>query len=128
MSIPEDLKYTKDHEWVRLNGKTGLIGITKFAVDQLGDIVHADLPSPGRSVKQHDPIASIESVKAVSDVFCPVSGKVVRVNLNLAPSPETVNLDPYGDGWMVEVELSNSSEIASLMSAADYQQFTAGHK
>lgn len=122
MSIPADLKYTKDHEWIRVNGKTGVVGITKFAAEQLGDIVHVDLPTPGKTFKQHDALASVESVKAVSDVYAPISGKIVRVNLNLAAGPETINLDAYGDGWMVEIEISDASELAALMSAPDYEK------
>ncbi|MBI4178264.1 glycine cleavage system protein GcvH [bacterium] len=121
MAIPSDLKYTKEHEWIRLNGKTGVIGITQFAADQLGDVVFVDLPQPGQAVKQSETLASIESVKAVSDIYAPVSGKVVRVNSALASKPELVNADPYGEGWMLEIEVSTPSESSSLLSPANYE-------
>lgn len=128
MNIPADLKYTKEHEWIRLTGKTGVIGITQFAADQLGDVVFIELPAAGREAKQMDTMASIESVKAVSDIYAPVSGKVARVNSALAAKPELVNTDPYGEGWMVEIDLSNASEVSALMSAAEYESHVSGKK
>lgn len=121
MSIPADLKYTKEHEWIRLKDKTGVVGITKFAADQLGDVVFVDLPQAGKIVKQMETMASIESVKAVSDIYAPISGKITRVNPGLAAKPELVNTDPYGEGWMVEIEASSPAELSALMSPADYE-------
>ncbi len=128
MSVPADLKYTKEHEWIRLKGNTGVIGVTHFAADQLGDIVFVDLPPAGKTSKQMDVLFTVESVKAVSDIYAPVSGKVTRVNPALSGKPELVNTDPYGEGWMVEIELSNPAEASTLLTPADYETHISDKK
>ena len=117
---PEELKYSEEHEWLRLDGDTAIIGITHFAQDSLGDVVFVELPEVGSDVKQFEKMGEIESVKAVSDLYCPVGGKVTEVNDSLTDSPELVNDSPYGDGWMLKVQLADSSEIERLMSASEY--------
>jgi glycine cleavage system H protein len=121
MTIPEDLKYTKDHEWIRIQGDTGTVGITDYAQGELGDVVFVELPPVGKSVKQHESFGTIEAVKAVSDLYAPVSGSVTDVNAAVAASPDAVNKDPYGKGWMVKVKLSNAGEAAGLLDAAAYR-------
>ena len=123
MSFPTELKYTKDHEWIRAEGNEAYIGITEFAQQELGDIVYVDLPKPGAVIKQGTTIGSVESVKAVSDIYTPVSGEVVEVNGLLTESPETLNKDPYGTGWLVKIKLSEPGEVAKLLTAAEYQAF-----
>ena len=125
MPSPGDLKYTKEHEWVRIEGDTGTIGITDYAQDQLGDIVFVDLPTEGASVSHMQKFGEIESVKAVSELFSPVTGEVVEANAALANSPELVNDSPYGEGWMLRVRLSDSGEIDKLLSAEEYDDFIA---
>jgi glycine cleavage system H protein len=120
---PENLRYTKEHEWVRVEGDTGIIGITFHAQKELGDIVYVDLPKPGTLIQQNKTIGSVESVKAVSDIYTPVSGEVVEVNGLLAESPETLNKDPYGTGWLVKIKLSEPGQAAKLLTAAEYQAF-----
>jgi glycine cleavage system H protein len=120
---PENLRYTKEHEWVRVEGDTGIIGITFHAQNELGDIVYVDLPKPGTLIQQNKTIGSVESVKAVSDIYTPVSGEVVEVNGVLTESPETLNKDPYGTGWLVKIKLSEPGEAAKLLTAAEYQAF-----
>ena len=120
-SYPEDLLYHAEHDWARIDGDTATFGITWYAQDALGELVFFDAPSVGTKVTKDQTYAEIESVKAVSDVFAPMSGEVLEVNEGLAESPETVNEDPYGQGWLVKVTLSDPSEAESLMSAADYQ-------
>jgi glycine cleavage system H protein len=122
MNFPENLKYTKDHEWIQIDGETGIVGITDYAQGELGDVVFVELPSVGKVVKAHDTFGTIEAVKAVSDLYAPVSGSVVAVNPELEKTPEIVNKDPYGKGWMVKVTVSNVSEVANLLSAAAYKQ------
>jgi len=117
------VKYTKDHEWVAVTGTTGRIGITDYAQRQLGDIVFVDLPAAGRVLKQGDTAAVVESVKAASDVYTPVSGKVTKANDMLADAPETVNEDPEEDGWFFEVELSNPGELDALLDAGAYKAY-----
>lgn len=117
------VKYTKDHEWVAVTGATGRIGITDYAQRQLGDIVFVDLPAAGRVLKQGDTAAVVESVKAASDVYTPVSGKVTKANDMLADAPETVNEDPEEDGWFFEVELSNPGELDALLDADGYKAY-----
>lgn len=126
MSIPGDLKYTKDHEWLRLKDGAGIVGITRHAADQLGDIVFVDLPAAGKEVKQFEAVASIESVKAVSDIYAPLSGKVARVNAAVASKPELVNSHPYDDGWLIEISPSRPDEVSSLLSASDYESLIRG--
>lgn len=122
MNIPNNLKYTKDHEWIELNGHTATVGITDFAQGELGDIVYVDISSVGKSIAQHEVFGTVEAVKTVSDLFMPVSGKVLEFNSGLEAAPETVNSDPYGKGWMVKVELSNAAEVAGLLSADQYKE------
>lgn len=122
MTFPEDLRYTKDHEWVRLEGNTAVIGITDFAQGELGDIVYVDIPSVGQTLGQHQVFGTVEAVKTVSDLFMPVGGKVLEVNAALAAQPAQVNSDPYQTGWMVKVELSNTAEFDGLLDAAAYRQ------
>ena len=120
---PADLKYTKDHEWVRVDGETGTIGITDFAQQQLGDVVYVDLPEVGTHLSAGQTFGTIESVKAVSELYAPVSGEVVEVNAALKDKPEDVNAKPH-DSWMIKVRLANAAETASLMDAAAYQSHT----
>lgn len=120
---PSDLKYHKEHEWVRVEGDTAVIGISDFAQDQLGEVVYVDLPSAGDSVTADQTFGEIESVKSVSELYSPVSGEIVEVNDALADAPETVNGDAYGDGWMIKVRMSDASELDALMSASDYDSF-----
>lgn len=120
MNIPDELKYTKDHEWIKITGKTATVGVTDFAQGELGDIVYVDITSVGQDVAQHEVFGSVEAVKTVSDLFMPVSGKVIEVNPVLEKNPEKVNEDPYGDGWMVKIELINPEE-GSLLSASQYK-------
>ncbi len=122
MNFPSDLKYTENDEWVRVEGKTGTVGITDYAQNQLSDIVFVEVVvTVGEQVKAGDSCATVESVKAAADVYMPVSGKVVAINETLPDAPETVNSDPYGAAWMVKVELSNPSELDGLLDAAAYQ-------
>jgi glycine cleavage system H protein len=121
MSIPAELKYTKDHEWVRVDGTIATVGITAFAQGELGDIVYVEIETEGEELEQEEVFGSVEAVKTVSDLFMPVSGKIIEFNSALESNPEAVNTDPYGDGWMVKVELSNPSELDGLLDAAGYQ-------
>jgi len=121
-NVPEGLRYTKDHEWAKIEGKRARIGITDFAQDQLTDVVYVELPPIGKTVKQGEPIGTVESVKAVSEIFAPISGTVVEVNKALVDKPELVNKDPYGDGWMVVVEASEPAQANALMDAAAYRR------
>jgi glycine cleavage system H protein len=123
---PADLKYHAEHDWARVDGDTAALGITWYAQDSLGEIVFFDPPQVGTTITKDEPYAEIESVKAVSDVIAPVSGEVIEVNDALSDSPEKVNEDPYGEGWLVRVRLSNSSEIDELMDAAAYQATLQG--
>lgn len=125
MQLPKDLKYAKSHEWARVSGKTAVVGITAFAVEQLRDLVYLDLPKVGSFVKAGEPFGEIESVKAVSDLVAPVGGKIVKVNAELADHLERLNSDPYGTGWMVEVEMSNPQEAAQLLDASAYERHAA---
>lgn len=121
MNFPENLKYTKDHEWIRIDGDTGTIGITEYAQGELGDVVFVELPAVGKAIKAHEAFGTIEAVKAVSDLFAPVSGSVIEVNAVLDKAPETVNKDPYGAGWMVKVKIDAPAEISGLLDAAAYK-------
>jgi len=120
MSVPQNLKYTKDHEWVSVEGDIATIGITAFAQSELGDIVYVEIETEGETLDQEEVFGSVEAVKTVSDLFMPVSGEVLEFNSNLEANPELVNSDPYGEGWMVKVKLSNPSEVAGLLDAAGY--------
>lgn len=123
MSYPEAYRYTKEHEWVNVDGDTATVGITDHAQHELGDIVFVDLPKVGLTLKKGDTLGSIESVKAVSDIYAPVSGEVVAVNETLTSAPESVNTDPHGAAWLAKIKLSNAAEINDLLSAADYQTY-----
>ena len=123
-NVPEDLHYSKDHEGVRVDGDTAVIGITDYAQNSLGDVVYVELPKAGEQFAANESFGSVESVKAVSEMFTPVSGVVVEVNQALADEPEKVNPDPYGEGWMMRMRMSNSGEVDSLLTAAEYEDFT----
>lgn len=123
---PEDLHYSKEHEWVRVDGAQATIGLTSFAADELGDIVFVELPEVGAELKQFATMGVVESVKAVSDLYAPVSGTVTEVNQGLADRPELLNSDPFGDGWIMRVAMADESGIGELMDAAGYQEMTAG--
>jgi glycine cleavage system H protein len=120
MNIPATLHYTKDHEWISLDGDTATIGITDHAQRELGDIVYVDIDTLDKDVAQHDVFGTVEAVKTVSDLFSPISGTVLEVNDKLADAPETVNSDPYGDGWIIKMKVANQDEIAGLLSAEAY--------
>jgi glycine cleavage system H protein len=122
MNIPAELKYTKDHEWIRVQGNTATIGITDFAQGELGDIVYIDISTVGKEVAEHEVFGTVEAVKTVSDLYMPVSGKVLEVNKVLDSSPEKVNADPYGEGWMVKIELKNPADINGLLTDAQYKE------
>jgi len=121
MNIPGELKYTKDHEWVRIEGDEAVIGITDFAQSELGDIVFIEVETEGESIESEEIFGSVEAVKTVSDLYMPLSGEVLSFNSELEDAPEVVNSDPYGEGWMIRVKISNSSEIDTLLSAAQYK-------
>jgi glycine cleavage system H protein len=123
MEIPKELRYSKEHEWAAVDDNIATIGVTDYAQEQLGDIVYVELPEAGTQVTKDDKFGVVESVKAVSDVYSPVTGTVVAVNTGLPNSPETVNEEPYGDGWMIRVELSDPEELNDLMTAAEYEKF-----
>ena len=126
MNIPQELKYTKDHEWVKIEGGSATVGITDFAQGELGDIVYLDIATEGHDLAQHDVFGTVEAVKTVSDLYLPISGKVTAINPLLDSNPEKVNEDPYGDGWMIKVEVSNASEIEGLLSADAYKELIGG--
>ncbi|MEO5704650.1 MAG: glycine cleavage system protein GcvH [Candidatus Limnocylindrales bacterium] len=123
--VPADLRYTKDHEWVRIDGDTATIGVTDFAARQLGDVVFVDLPQMGKTVDQFATFGVVESVKAVSDLYAPLSGEVVEVNGDLAGAPELVNSDPFGRGWMIRVRVGDPAQVAGLLDAGAYERLTA---
>jgi glycine cleavage system H protein len=121
MNVPSNLKYTKDHEWVLIEGDTATVGVTDFAQGELGDVVFIEIETEGESLSQGDTFGSIEAVKTVSDLFMPVGGEVIGVNEKLEADPEVVNKDPYGDGWMIKIRVADASEADALMSADDYK-------
>jgi glycine cleavage system H protein len=123
--VPGDLRYTKDHEWVRVDGDEAVVGITKFAADQLGDIVFVELPAAGRSLDQHATFGVVESVKAVSDLFAPLGGEVTGTNDALAGAPELVNSDPFGGGWMIRVRIADAAQLETLLDAAAYERLVS---
>jgi glycine cleavage system H protein len=123
--VPTDLRYTKDHEWVRLEGDTATIGVTDFAAHELGDVVFVDLPEPGRDIEQFGTFGVVESVKAVSDLYAPVSGEVTDVNTALTGQPELVNSDPFGAGWMIRVRVSNAAQVDGLLEPEAYERLIA---
>lgn len=122
MQIPEGLKYTKDHEWTRIEGDIATIGITDYAQSELGDIVYVELPEIGLSTEQGQSFGTIEAVKAVSDLFSPLSGEVVEVNTKIADHPESINKDPYGDGWIIKIRLTKPNEVDNLLDKAKYEE------
>lgn len=122
---PIDLRYTKEHEWLRIDGRMVTLGITDYAQDSLGEIVFLELPEPGVELSVNDTFGVVESVKAVSDLFSPVSGKVIEVHAELVDSPKTINKDAFGEGWLIRIELSNPSELEGLMDASEYEDFVA---
>lgn len=121
MNFPENLKYTKDHEWIRIEGNTAYIGITDFAQKELGDIVYVDIPTKGKTIAQNEVFGTVEAVKTVSDLFMPLSGEVLEINAGLDNAPEAVNTDAYGEGWMIKSSIANESEIAGLLDANAYK-------
>jgi len=122
MNIPENLKYTKDHEWIKVDGDTVTVGITDYAQGELGDIVFVEIETEGENLEKEEVFGTVEAVKTVSDIFMPVSGEVVEVNTKLEDSPEVVNKDPYGEGWLIKVKLSDKSEIDDLLDASKYKE------
>jgi glycine cleavage system H protein len=123
-NVPDNLHYSKDHEWVRVENGIAVIGITDHAQEQLGDVVYVELPKPGESFSANESFGSVESVKAVSEIFTPVSGEIAEVNESLTDEPEKVNKDPYSDGWMIKMKMSAAGEVDSLLTAAEYEDFT----
>lgn len=124
-NFPEDLHYTKDHEWLRLDGNQGTVGVTFFAQEALGDVVYVELPKLGEKFSAGDPFGSVESVKSVNELFTPVSGSVVAINEALVDSPELVNSAPYETGWMIKIELTSKAEVDALLNATEYEDFVA---
>jgi len=122
MKVPENLLYTKEHEWVKVDGDVATVGITDYAQDQLGDIIYVELPEVGRKVKQMEAVATVEAVKTAADVYAPVSGEVVEVNEKLSEKPELLNQDPYGEGWMFKIKLENPDELKNLLSPEEYRK------
>ena len=122
MNFPENLKYTKDHEWILVDGETGTVGITEYAQGELGDVVFLDIPSVGKAVKVGDSFGTIEAVKAVSELYAPVSGTVMELNPNLESQPELVNKEPYDGGWMVKIKMTNKSELNNLLDSVNYRK------
>lgn len=129
METPDDLKYSEEHEWIRIEGETATVGITDYAQDSLGDVVFVELPKIGQTLSEGETFGVVESVKAVSDVYAPVSGEVVAINESLEDAPEHINRAPYGDGWILKVRLSGAPDMSKLMDAKEYTAFTAsaGH-
>lgn len=122
MNIPADLKYTKDHEWVKIEGDTAIVGITDFAQKELGDIVYVEVETLDQTLAKDEVFGTVEAVKTVSDLFLPLSGEIIEFNEDLETAPETVNSDPYGNGWMIKVKLSDASEVAELLSSDQYKE------
>lgn len=122
MNIPSELKYTKDHEWVKIDGDTATVGITDFAQSELGDIVYVEVETLDETLDKEEVFGTVEAVKTVSDLFLPLSGEIVEFNESLEDEPEKVNTDPYGDGWMIKIKISDPSEVEGLMSAGDYKE------
>lgn len=125
MNFPDNLKYTSDHEWIRVEGDTGWVGITDYAQSELGDVVFVELPAVGTKVAQGKSMGTIEAVKAVSDIFAPVSGEVLEVNKEIVSSPDALNKDPYGKGWMIKIRIGNQAELAALLDVGAYQKTVA---
>ena len=125
MSFPKDVKYTKDHEWLRVDGNEAYVGITHFAQSELGDIVFIDVDTEGESLEKEEVFGSVEAVKTVSDLFMPINGEVLEFNENLEDNPELINSDPYGDGWIIKVSINDSNELENLLSSSDYQNLVS---
>jgi glycine cleavage system H protein len=125
MNVPDNLKYTKDHEWIKLDGDTAVIGITDFAQNELGDIVYVEIETEGEEVDAGEVFGTVEAVKTVSDLFMPVAGEVIEINEALESAPEKVNEDPYGEGWMIKISIKNSSELENLLTPEAYQELIA---
>ncbi len=128
MEIPPVLKYSKEHEWVATEGSVATVGITDYAQDQLGEIVYVELPAVGDKISKDDPFGVVESVKAVSDIYAPLSGTVIEINEDLPESPEVVNEDPYGDGWLIKVKISDAAELDDLLDNEEYEELVAKEK
>ncbi len=122
MKIPENLKYTKDHEWIKVDGDVAVVGITEYAQGELGDIVFIEIETEGETLQKEEVFGTIEAVKTVSDMFMPVSGEVAEVNPNLESSPDIVNKDPYGEGWMIKIKMSNTAEVSELLTSDQYKE------
>jgi len=122
MNIPSDLKYTSDHEWVKIEGDTAIVGVTDFAQGELGDVVYVEIETEGENLEKGEVFGTVEAVKTVSDLFMPLSGEVSEINPNIESDPEIVNKDPYGDGWMIKIKISDESEVDQLISAEAYQE------
>jgi glycine cleavage system H protein len=125
MSYPSNYRYTKEHEWVRFEGDLATVGITDYAQHELGDVVYVELPKPGTKLNAGESLGTVESVKAISDIYAPVSGEVAEVNSGLTETPETINKDPHGKGWLIKLRLANPAELSKLMNAASYEAFIA---
>lgn len=126
MNIPQELKYTKDHEWVKIDGNVATIGVTDFAQGELGDIVYVEVETVGETMEREEVFGTVEAVKTVSDLFLPLAGEIIEFNESLEDTPEKVNTDPYGDGWMVKLQISNEAEIEDLMSPEEYKELIGG--
>jgi len=127
MLIPENLKYTKDHEWIRVEGNQGYIGITEYAQEELGDIIFIEIETLNETIEREEVFGTIEAVKTVSDMFMPVTGKVLKLNPKLEDHPELVNHDPYGEGWMIQISIDNPAEVDQLLTADQYKKLIAAH-
>ena len=125
MNFPQDLRYTKDHEWVRMDGDEAIVGITDFAQHELGDMVYIEIETVGKELQAGNVFGTVEAVKTVSDLYLPINGTIIEVNPNLNSNPEIVNSDPYGEGWMVKMKINNQSDVDTLMDAAAYQNLVA---
>lgn len=125
MNFPDELKYTKEHEWIRIENGTAVIGITDYAQSELGDIVYIEFPQKGKTFSKNESVGTIEAVKTVADLYAPVSGEVIEVNSELSDTPELVNQDPYGRGWMIKIKLTNPSEVDELMDSSAYKEHVA---
>lgn len=128
MEFPEELKYSKEHEWVLVEGHVATVGITEYAQQELGEIVYVELPETGEKIVKDDPFGAVESVKAVSDIYAPISGTVLEINDTLPENPETINEDPYGDGWIIKVEMTDMDDLKDLMSADEYAEYVEQQK
>ncbi|HSJ11076.1 MAG TPA: glycine cleavage system protein GcvH [Gillisia sp.] len=126
MNVPQELKYTKDHEWVRIEGDVATVGVTDFAQGELGDIVYVEVETVGETLEKEEVFGTVEAVKTVSDLFSPLSGEIIEFNESLEDTPEKVNSDPYGDGWMVKIRISDQDQVSDLLSASEYKEIIGG--